>query len=101
MESLVPGGDLRWCRKPPAQLQRSLARSKSRLRSIQTSSRLGLSASRGSEYSRLGSRRRSRRGSKPLRFFCSTPSRVPLLPEDEEQRGEEEGKREGKEQRKD
>lgn len=46
-----------------------------------SSSRLGLRASRGSEYSRLGSSRRSRTGSTPLRFFWSSPSLVPALGE--------------------
>lgn len=62
-------------------MQRSLARTKATLRKIHTTSRLGLRASRGSEYSRLGSSRKSRSGSKPLRFFWITPSRVPMLPE--------------------
>lgn len=79
------------------QLQRSFARKTATLRNIQTNSRLGLRANRGSEYRRLGSRRKSRIGNKPLRFFWSTPSLVPLLPEegasDEEQRDEEEGRK--------
>lgn len=79
------------------QLQRSFARKTATLRNIQTNSRLGLRANRGSEYSRLGSSRKSRIGNKPLRFFWSTPSLVPLLPEEgasgEERRGDEEGRK--------
>lgn len=50
------------------------------LRKIHTTRRLGLRASRGREYMRLGSSRKSRTGSKPLKFFWITPSLVPMLP---------------------
>lgn len=85
----------RMCSQP--QLQRSFARKTATLRNIQTNSRLGLRANRGSEYRRLGSRRKSRIGNNPLWFFWSTPSLVPLLPEEgasgQEQRDEEEGRK--------
>lgn len=73
-----------------------MARKHATLRKIHTTSRLGLSASRGSEYSRLGSNRKSRTGSTPLRFFWITPSLVPTLPSHRGGRGED--GREGAEQ---
>ena len=57
-----------------------MARKYARLRKIHTIRRLGLRASSGREYRRLGSSRKSRTGSKPLRFFWITPSLVPMLP---------------------
>lgn len=92
-EHSTNGPRIRW----QPQLQRSFARKTATLRNIQTSSRLGLRANRGSEYRRLGSSRKSRIGNKPLRFFWSTPSLVPLLPEEgasgEEPRDDEEGRK--------
>lgn len=75
------------------QLQRILARKYAMLRKNQSTSRLGLSASRGSEYSRLGSKRTSRTGSSPLRFFWITPSLVPMLPQQGQGAREERGHR--------
>ncbi|MEQ2209982.1 hypothetical protein XENOCAPTIV_006819, partial [Xenoophorus captivus] len=74
-----------------AQLQRILAKKYAMLRKIHTTSRLGLRANSGREYMRLGSSRRSRIGSKPLRFFWITPSLVPTLPS-RGARGEKSGK---------
>lgn len=78
-----------------------MAKKYAMLRKIHTTSRLGLSASSGSEYKRLGSRCKSRTGSRPLRFFWITPSLVPTLPNPPEGGGldqeeeEEEGRKDG------
>lgn len=60
---------------------------------------MGLRASRGSEYRRLGSSRKSRTGSKPLRFFWITPSLVPMLASQGDGRKKRRRRKEGKRER--
>lgn len=60
-------------------LQRNLVTRYAMLRKSHTISKLGLRANRGMEQRRLGSSLRSRMGTRPLKFFCVTTSRVPML----------------------
>lgn len=60
-------------------LQRNLATRYAMLRKSHTISRLGLRASKGMEQRRLGSSLKSRMGTRPLKFFWVTTSRVPML----------------------
>lgn len=62
-----------------AHLQRNLATRYAMLRKSHTISKLGLRASKGMEQRRLGSSLKSRTGTRPLKFFCVTTSRVPML----------------------
>lgn len=60
-------------------LQRNLATRYAILRQSHTISKLGLRASKGMEQRRLGSSLKSRMGTRPLKFFWVTTSRVPML----------------------
>lgn len=60
-------------------LQRNLVTRYAMLRKSHTISRLGLRANKGIEQRRLGSSLKSRMGTRPLKFFWVTTSRVPML----------------------
>lgn len=60
-------------------LQRNLVTRYAMLRKSHTISKLGLSANKGMEHRRLGSSLKSRMGTRPLKFFWVTTSRVPML----------------------
>lgn len=60
-------------------LQRNLVTRYAMLRKSHTISRLGLRANKGMEQRRLGSSLKSRMGTRPLKFFWVTTSRVPML----------------------
>lgn len=60
-------------------LQRNLATRYATLRKSHAISKLGLRASKGMEQRRLGSSLKSRVGTRPLKFFWVTTSRVPML----------------------
>lgn len=79
-------------------LQRNLATRYAMLRKSHTISKLGLRASKGMEQRRLGSSLKSRTGTRPLKFFCVTTSRVPMLWKGR-RLGERKRKRENKEKR--
>lgn len=60
-------------------LQRNLVTRYAMLRKSHTISKLGLRANKGMEQRRLGSSLKSRMGTRPLKFFWVTTSRVPML----------------------
>lgn len=75
-------------------LQRNLVTRYAMLRKSHTISRLGLRANKGMEQRRLGSSLKSRMGTRPLKFFWVTTSRVPMLWKGKSwEKGKEKGKR--------
>lgn len=76
-------------------LQRNLVTRYAMLRKSHTISKLGLRANKGMEQRRLGSSLKSRMGTRPLKFFWVTTSRVPML-----WKGKSLGERKRKRQRK-
>lgn len=75
-------------------LQRNLVTRYAMLRKSHTISKLGLSANKGREQRRLGSSLKSRMGTRPLKFFWVTTSRVPMLWKGKSwEKGKERGKR--------